>query len=115
MLAFKDVKTCKKMSSNPSYSVQVDNPLRLILVDDVLFGPAIDSEGNIRGIVQLFHKKRGDVEDTLSIERFKRLLPAVAGLIKQVDDLRRANDMLAEVRRELAKNSQMIFRLTDAL
>lgn len=70
VLLTKEISICEKVNSSPIYNASVDNSLRLSLIQDVIIGPAIDSDGNIRGVVQLFSKNRGELDNVKDIAEF---------------------------------------------
>ena len=83
---------------NGKFNSDVDNPLRLPHVHDVIFGPCIDSNGRLRGLVQLFHKKKGEAGSEQDMAELNYFLPKAAELIKKADELRTANELIRDIK-----------------
>ncbi len=76
---------------------EADDPLRIINIRSIMLGPLIDSDGKLRGVVQLFNKIGPAVENETYVKEFKLLLPVIAEVIKKLDKLKQADRLVCSV------------------
>ena len=67
-----------------------------------LIGPCFDSEGQLRGIIQLINKDGGELISFQDEREFKNLLPTVAEMIKHADEIKYTSDVFANMNLKLA-------------
>ena len=91
-----------------SYAPEVDNSVGVPVVNNCLIGPCFDSEGKMRGIVQLINKKHGTPISFQDEREFMNLLPAVAEMIKQADEVKYVSDVSANMLVSLATSRDQI-------
>ena len=79
-----------------------------------MIGPCFDTLGKLRGLIQLFNKQ--DIEPiTMQEEReFENLLPTVAEMIKQADEVKYVGDLVSNVNLHLTKSKKAILKSAKA-
>ena len=75
---------------------EVDNTVRSPKIENCLIGPCIDTEGQLRGVVQLINKQTRVITAQDEVE-FKVLLTTIAEMIKQVDTIKTFSDVNANM------------------
>jgi hypothetical protein len=68
------------------FSNTLDNYINILRVNNMLVGPAFDSQGNLRAVVQLLNKKNSaDIED-MDAHSLDALLPTIGEILRCADD-----------------------------
>jgi hypothetical protein len=68
------------------FSINIDNLVNVFKVSNMLVGPALDSQGSIRAVIQLINKKHdGDIDD-MDVSQLDSLLPAIGEILRAADD-----------------------------
>ena len=108
-IAAKKVQVVHNGDYNVSYAAEVDNSIGLAVVKNCLIGPCFDTQGQLRGLIQLVNKL--DVEPiSMQDEReFANLLPTVAEMIKQADEVKYVGDLASNVHLHLHRSKEAIF------
>lgn len=80
-----------------------------------MFGPCIDKDGKLRGVVQLFNKKEGKTvlgreEDE---REFELMLGIVAEIIGQADREKYADQIVTDIRKRLKFQQDHIISRTE--
>lgn len=84
------------------YAPEVDNIVGTRCLENCLFGPCYDTEGQLRGVIQLINKEQGEPISFQDEREFENLLPTVGEMIKQADDVKYVNDVSANMSLQLA-------------
>ncbi len=70
------------------FSSEIDNLFNLPRIENMIFGPISDNQGNIKGVVQLVNKlprSRGKITSQDELE-LRALLPALGEIVKTADE-----------------------------
>jgi hypothetical protein len=70
---------------DPKYSFEVDNHLQLLDFDSFLAVPLIDSEGNLKGVIQMINKIDADEIPESDIMEFSQISPSIAEALNFCD------------------------------
>lgn len=82
---------------NINYAAEVDNSVGLAVIKNMMIGPCIDTQGKLRGCIQLFNKTGLEPISIQEQMEFEKLLPTVAEMIKQADEVKYVGDLAANV------------------
>ena len=74
----------------------------------MLIGPCFDSNGKLRGVIQLVNKFRSEPISFRDEKEFSQLLPSVAEMIKQADEVKYVGDISANLNLCLAQSKESI-------
>ena len=66
---------------------EVDNAAGVPAIRNMMIGPCFDTEGKLRGLIQLINKNDNDIITENDRTEFVSLCPTVAEIIKQADDV----------------------------
>ena len=80
----------------------MDNSVGCRVLENCLVGPCFDTQGVLRGVIQLINKEGGEPISFQDEREFENLLPTVAEMIKQADDVKYVNDISANMNLQLA-------------
>ena len=91
-----------------NYAPEVDNIVGLPTIENCLIGPCVDSEGKLRGVIQLINKQSQQSISTQDEIEFESLLPTVAEMIRQVDAVKYVQDISANMNLRLTRSKESI-------
>lgn len=84
-----------------SFSTEIDNQIGVPYVDSLMIGPLYDTEGNLRGVIQLVNKLENQrITEKDEIE-FRSMLPSIAESIRTADDVRKLYNIATSMAEQL--------------
>ena len=101
--------------SNIQFAPEIDNCIGLQPIQNCMIGPCFDSSCQLRGMVYLYNKKKGLPITQKDEKEFENLLPSVAEILKQVDELELVRDISANINLSLCNAKNQIKNSTKAL
>ena len=70
------------------YKEEIDNTMGVAEVENLMIGPIRDSEGELRGVVQLGNKLNGEKITSQDVYEFGSLMPALGEIFKTTEEVR---------------------------
>lgn len=88
---------------------EIDNSMELAVVNNLMIGPIYDSDGELRGVVQLANKLKGEKITLHDVYEFSSLMPALGEIFKTTAEVRQFQNTSNGVHKRLIEMKGSIF------
>ena len=110
----REVLVVKDGEQEKEYLAEVDNAAGVAVIRNMMIGPCFDTNGTLRGLIQLVNKKgENPISENERIE-FVNLCPTVAEIIKQADEVQFVGDLSSNIFLHLYNSRDSMIRSTEA-
>ena len=96
-------------------SSDIDNFLNVQRIRNIMIGPILDMQGNIRGIIQFINKKDKDKIDQNDEIELQSILPALGEIIKTADETLKITNISLGLQLSLDEINENITQRTQAI
>ena len=91
------------------FKEEIDNTMGVAEVDNLMIGPIRDSEGELRGVVQLGNKLNGEKITSQDVYEFGSLMPALGEIFKTTEEVRQFRNTSNGVLHRLIEMKSSLF------